>query len=33
MAGATLTVVPVIALFIASQKYVVQGITMSGLKG
>jgi ABC-type glycerol-3-phosphate transport system permease component len=33
MAGATLTVVPVLLLFLASQKYVVQGITMTGLKG
>ena len=33
MAGATLTVLPVILLFIASQKYFIQGITMTGLKG
>lgn len=33
MAGATITVLPVILLFIASQKYFIRGITMSGLKG
>lgn len=33
MAGATLTVLPVILLFIASQKYFIRGITMTGLKG
>jgi ABC-type glycerol-3-phosphate transport system permease component len=33
MAGATISVVPTIALFVALQKYFVQGIAMSGLKG
>ena len=33
MAGATITILPVILLFMASQKYFIQGITMSGLKG
>ncbi len=33
MAAATITVVPVILLFISSQKYFIQGITMTGLKG
>ncbi len=33
MAGAAITVLPVILLFIASQKYFIRGITMSGLKG
>jgi ABC-type glycerol-3-phosphate transport system permease component len=33
MAGATITVLPVILLFIGSQKYFIRGITMTGLKG
>jgi multiple sugar transport system permease protein len=33
MAGASLTILPVILLFIASQKYFIRGITMTGLKG
>ena len=33
MAAATITVLPVILLFISSQKYFIQGITMTGLKG
>lgn len=33
MAGATITVLPVILLFIVSQKYFIRGITMTGLKG
>jgi multiple sugar transport system permease protein len=33
MAGATITVLPVILLFISSQKYFIRGITMTGLKG
>ena len=33
MAGATMTILPVILLFIGSQKYFIQGITMTGLKG
>lgn len=33
MAGATMTILPVIFLFIASQKYFIRGITMTGLKG
>ena len=33
MAGTIVAVIPVILLFLALQKYYVQGITMSGLKG
>ncbi|MEJ7839681.1 MAG: carbohydrate ABC transporter permease [Thermomicrobiales bacterium] len=33
MAAATITIVPVIVLFIASQKYFIQGIALTGLKG
>lgn len=33
MAAATLTVVPVILIFLASQKYFIQGIALTGLKG
>jgi multiple sugar transport system permease protein len=33
MAAATLTILPPLLLFLMAQKYFVQGITMSGLKG
>jgi multiple sugar transport system permease protein len=33
MAAATLTTIPPLLLFLLAQKYFVQGITMSGLKG
>jgi multiple sugar transport system permease protein len=33
MAGATVAVVPVIAVFLVAQRYFIQGITMTGLKG
>jgi multiple sugar transport system permease protein len=33
MAAATITIVPVIVIFLASQKYFIQGITLTGLKG
>ena len=33
MAAATITIAPVILLFIASQRYFIQGITLTGLKG
>lgn len=33
MAGATSAVVPVIVVFVALQRYFIQGITLSGLKG
>lgn len=33
MAAATITVVPVILIFLASQKYFIQGIALTGLKG
>jgi multiple sugar transport system permease protein len=33
MAAATMTVIPPLVLFLLAQKYFVQGITMSGLKG
>jgi multiple sugar transport system permease protein len=33
MAAATITIVPVILIFLASQKYFIQGIALTGLKG
>ena len=33
MAASTLMLLPVLALFFAAQRYFVQGIVMSGLKG
>jgi multiple sugar transport system permease protein len=33
MAVATLTVLPIIVLFFVAQRYFVQGIVMSGIKG
>jgi ABC-type glycerol-3-phosphate transport system permease component len=33
MAAATITVVPVIVIFLVSQKYFIRGITLTGLKG
>jgi multiple sugar transport system permease protein len=33
MAAATVSVVPVLVLFFAAQRYFIQGITMDGLKG
>ena len=33
MAAATVTVVPLLVLFIFTQRYIVQGLTFSGLKG
>ena len=33
MCGATVAVVPVIAVFLLAQRYFIQGITMTGLKG
>jgi multiple sugar transport system permease protein len=33
MAGATVSVVPVIVVFLLAQRYFIQGITMTGLKG
>jgi multiple sugar transport system permease protein len=33
MAGATIAVLPVIIVYILAQKYFIQGITMTGLKG
>ncbi len=33
MAGATLAVIPVVCLFLVCQRYIVQGVTLSGLKG
>lgn len=33
MAGATIAVVPVLVVFVALQRYFIQGITLSGLKG
>jgi multiple sugar transport system permease protein len=33
MCGATVSVVPVIAVFLFAQRYFIQGITMTGMKG
>jgi multiple sugar transport system permease protein len=33
MAASTLMLLPILALFFAAQRYFVQGIVMSGLKG
>jgi multiple sugar transport system permease protein len=33
MAGAVLSLIPVLALFFAAQRYFIQGITLSGIKG
>ena len=33
MAGATLTVVPVLVIYFSAQKYFIQGITLTGIKG
>jgi multiple sugar transport system permease protein len=33
MAGSTLSVIPIIALYAIAQKYVIQGFTLSGIKG
>lgn len=33
MAGSTVSVIPIVALYLAAQKYVIQGVALSGLKG
>lgn len=33
MAGALLSVLPILAIYVAAQKYFIRGITMSGIKG
>jgi ABC-type glycerol-3-phosphate transport system permease component len=33
MAGATLTVIPVLLIYFSAQKYFIQGITLTGIKG
>jgi ABC-type glycerol-3-phosphate transport system permease component len=33
MAGAVITVAPIVIIYVVAQKYFVQGVTMSGLKG
>jgi multiple sugar transport system permease protein len=33
MAGAVITVAPIVGIYLVAQKYFVQGVTMSGLKG
>ena len=33
MAAATLTVIPLLILFVFTQRYIVQGLTFSGIKG
>jgi ABC-type maltose transport system permease subunit len=32
MAGASLAVLPVVAVFLSFQRYVIEGITLSGIK-
>jgi multiple sugar transport system permease protein len=33
LAGATISILPIVALFLFAQRYVLQGVAMSGLKG
>lgn len=33
MAGATVSVIPILAVYLVAQKYVIQGVALSGLKG
>ncbi len=33
MAGATVSVIPIVVVYLAAQRYVVRGIALSGLKG
>ena len=33
LAGATISILPIVALFVFAQRYVLQGVSMSGLKG
>jgi multiple sugar transport system permease protein len=33
MAGVTLAVAPVLAIYLLGQRYIVEGITLTGLKG
>jgi multiple sugar transport system permease protein len=33
MAGAVVSIIPMVLLFVIAQKYFVRGITISGLKG
>lgn len=33
MAGSTISVIPIVALYLFAQKYVIQGVALSGLKG
>lgn len=33
MAGSTISVIPIVALYLAAQKYVIQGVALSGVKG
>jgi len=33
MAGATVAVIPILVVYLAAQKYVIRGVTLSGLKG
>lgn len=33
MAGSTISVVPIVAIYLFAQKYVIQGVALSGLKG
>ena len=33
LAGATISILPIVALFVFAQRYVLQGVSMSGIKG
>jgi multiple sugar transport system permease protein len=33
LAGATISVLPIVAVFLFAQRYILQGVAMSGLKG
>jgi multiple sugar transport system permease protein len=33
MAGTVITIMPILVIYAAAQKYFVQGITMTGIKG
>ena len=33
MAGATVSVIPILIVYVVAQRYVVRGVTLSGIKG
>jgi len=33
MAGATVSVIPILIVYVVAQRYVIRGVTLSGLKG